>query len=106
MPTVNFIAFDGSRHPVSVPVGTTLMRAATDQGLPGIDGDCGGQCACATCHVYIEAPWAALTGERQAHEHQMLNFSAGLRDSSRLACQIPVTDALDGIEVQLPEGQH
>ena len=64
MPQVNFITHDGSVHTVDVPVGTTLMRAATDNGVPGIDGDCGGQCACATCHVYIEAPWDALTGER------------------------------------------
>ena len=107
MPRVNFIAYDGSPHPVEVPVGTTLMRAATDNGVPGIDGDCGGQCACATCHVYIEAPWDALTGARTTKENEMLNFSACLQeDSSRLGCQITVTDALDGIVVKLPEGQH
>ena len=106
MPRVQFIAFDGSRHPVDVPTGTTLMRAATDNGVPGIDGDCGGQCACATCHVYIEAPWAQLTGARTQMEDDMLNFSAGLRETSRLGCQIAVTEAMDGIEVHLPEGQH
>lgn len=106
MPTVNFIAFDGSRHTVDVPEGSSLMLAAVDHGVPGIDGDCGGQCACATCHVYIQPPWSALTGPRTAREDQMLNFSAGLRDSSRLGCQVPLTAALDGIEVHLPEGQH
>lgn len=106
MPRVQFIAFDGSRHPVDVPVGTTLMRAATDNGVPGIDGDCGGQCACATCHVYIDGPWAQLTGARTQMEDDMLNFSAGLRETSRLGCQIAVTEAMDGIEVHLPEGQH
>lgn len=106
MPTVTFIAFDGSRHPVAVPVGTTLMHAATENGVPGIDGDCGGQCACATCHVFIEPPWSALTGVRTQVENDMLNFSAGLRESSRLGCQIRMTEALDGIEVHLPEGQH
>ncbi|HXD41681.1 MAG TPA: 2Fe-2S iron-sulfur cluster-binding protein [Ramlibacter sp.] len=107
MPRVNFVSHDGSPHPVDVPVGTTLMRAATDNGVPGIDGDCGGQCACATCHVYIEAPWDALTGARTAKENDMLNFSACLQeDSSRLGCQITVSDALDGIVVKLPEGQH
>jgi ferredoxin, 2Fe-2S len=107
MPRVNFIAYDGSPHPVDVPAGTTLMRAATDNGVPGIDGDCGGQCACATCHVYIEAPWAALTGARTAREDEMLNFSACLQEgSSRLGCQITMNDALDGIVVMLPEGQH
>jgi 2Fe-2S ferredoxin len=106
MPTVNFVAFDGTAHRVDVPAGTSLMRAATDHGVPGIDGDCGGQCACATCHVYIEAPWSARTGARTQVENDMLNFSAGLRETSRLGCQVTVTDELDGIVVHLPEGQH
>lgn len=106
MPRVRFIGFDGRPHEVDVSAGTTLMRAATDHGVPGIDGDCGGQCACATCHCYIEPPWSALTGARTAAEEQMLNFSAGLRESSRLACQVVITEALDGIVVSLPEGQH
>lgn len=106
MPRVRFISHSGQLHEVEVPVGTTLMRAATDHGVPGIDGDCGGQCACATCHVYIGAPWSGLTGARTQTEHDMLNFSAGLQDTSRLGCQITLTDAMDGIEVHLPEGQH
>lgn len=106
MPRVRFITFAGQAHDVEVPAGSTLMRAATDHGVPGIDGDCGGQCACATCHCYIEPPWQALTGTRTAAEDQMLNFSDGLRDSSRLACQVIVTEAVDGIVVHLPEGQH
>lgn len=106
MPRVRFLTFAGRTHEVEVPAGTSLMRAATDHGVPGIDGDCGGQCACATCHCYIEPPWSALTGPRTAAEEQMLTFSDGLRDSSRLGCQVTVTDALDGIVVRLPEGQH
>jgi 2Fe-2S ferredoxin len=106
MPQVTFIAFNGTQHRVDVPAGTTLMLAAVDNGVPGIDGDCGGQCACATCHVFIEPPWSALTGQRTPHENEMLNASAELRDSSRLACQVTLTDALDGIVVSLPEGQH
>jgi ferredoxin, 2Fe-2S len=106
MPKVTFIAFDGTPHVVDTPAGTTLMSAATDNGVPGIDGDCGGNCACATCHIYVEAPWAACTGTRTEVENDMLNFSAGLRDSSRLACQITMTAELDGIEVHMPEGQH
>lgn len=107
MPRVNFIAHDGSPHTVDVPAGTTLMQAATNNGVPGIDGDCGGQCACATCHVYIEAPWDALTGARTAREDDMLNFSACLQEgTSRLGCQVRLSDALDGIVVKLPEGQH
>lgn len=106
MPTVRFVTFAGTPHEVTVPAGTTLMQAATANGVPGIDGDCGGQCACATCHCYIDAPWSALTGARTANEEQMLGFSAGLRATSRLGCQVIVTDALDGIVVSLPEGQH
>lgn len=107
MPRVNFISYDGRHHGVDVPAGTTLMRAATDNGVPGIDGDCGGQCACATCHLYIEPPWSALTGARTSSENEMLNFSACLQeDSSRLGCQVTITDAMDGIVVKLPEGQH
>ncbi len=106
MAKVTFIAFDGSPHPVEVEPGTTLMHAATDNGVPGIDGDCGGNCACATCHIYIEAPWAERTGTRTQIEDDMLNFSAGLRDNSRLACQITMTSALDGLVVHMPEGQH
>ena len=106
MPKVTFIAFDGQRHAVAAKTGKSLMRAAVDNDVPGIDADCGGQCACATCHVFIEPPWAALTGPRTAIEHDMLNFAADLRESSRLACQITVTDALDGLEVHMPEAQH
>jgi 2Fe-2S ferredoxin len=106
MPQVTFITFHGERHTVDVPSGTTLMRAATDHGVPGIDGDCGGNCACATCHVFIEAPWAALLSPRSDHEEDMLGLAVDPRSSSRLACQIRLTDALDGMIVSLPEGQH
>ena len=106
MPRVTFIAFNGTHHVVVVPAGTTLMRAATDNNVPGIDGDCGGQCACATCHVFVDPAWAAATGVRTDIEDDMLNFAAELRDSSRLACQIELTEALDGLVVAMPEGQH
>ncbi len=103
---VTFIAFNGQHHDVEVPVGTTLMRAAVDKNVPGIDGDCGGLCACATCHVFVAPEWASRTGPRTAQEDEMLNFAAELQDNSRLACQITLTDALDGLVVAMPEGQH
>lgn len=106
MPRVTFITSAGERHELTVPAGTTLMRAATDHGVPGIDGDCGGQCACATCHCFIEAPWSALLQPRSAREVDMLNFVVEPRPNSRLGCQVVVTDVLDGIVVSLPEGQH
>ena len=106
MPLVTFIAFDGRHHPVEVAPGTTLMRAAVDHDVPGIDGDCGGCCACATCHVFVAAPWDARLGPRTPQEEDMLNFAADLRDNSRLACQIRLEEEHDGLVVHLPEGQH
>jgi 2Fe-2S ferredoxin len=106
MPKVTFIAHDGTPHPVQVPVGLSLMRAALDNSVPGIDGDCGGQCACATCHVYVAPEWAERTGPRTEREAQMLGFAAELQATSRLACQIELTDALDGLVVAMPEAQH
>ena len=106
MPTVTFIAHHGGRRDVTVPAGTTLMRAATDHNVPGIDGDCGGQCACATCHVYVDAAWEGRTGARTSMEEDMLNFAAVTQDNSRLACQITISDTLDGLVVSMPEGQH
>jgi ferredoxin, 2Fe-2S len=106
MPKVTFIAYSGTARTVEVPVGTTLMRAATDNGVAGIDGDCGGNCACATCHVYVDAGWRDRVGDRNPAEEEMLNCVAELKENSRLACQITVTNSLDGLVVGLPEAQH
>ena len=106
MPKITFIAFDGTPQPVEVPIGTTLMRAATDNRVSGIDGDCGGNCACATCHVYVDPAWSDRVGGRTASEEDMLNLVSELRDTSRLACQITLNDSLDGLVVALPESQH
>ena len=106
MPKVIFIASDGTLREVNTPEGENLMRAATDNLVPGIDGDCGGQCACGTCHVYITSPWAEKLSSPRANETDMLAFVNERRETSRLSCQISVTAALDGIEVHLPVGQH
>jgi ferredoxin, 2Fe-2S len=106
MPKVTFIGFTGGTHTVEVPPGTTLMHAATDHRVPGIDGDCGGNCACATCHVYVGQPWLERLGARTATEEEMLNCVPDRQGGSRLACQITLTDALDGLVVELPEAQH
>jgi 2Fe-2S ferredoxin len=82
------------------------MRAATDNRVPGIDGDCGGNCACATCHVYVDPDWTDRVGARTATENDMLNHVADLHGDSRLACQITLTDALNGLVINLPESQH
>ena len=106
MPQVTFIEHSGKRHSVTATEGLSLMRAAIDHSVPGIDADCGGLCACATCHVYVDADWQGRTGERTAMEKDMLNFAAATQDNSRLACQIPITQALDGLVVTMPDGQH
>lgn len=106
MPRITFIEHDGTAHQVEAANGQSLMRAAVDNGVPGIDADCGGECACATCHVYVEPDWLARTGERSEMERSMLSFAAVTQDNSRLSCQVAVSDALDGLVVRLPDGQH
>jgi 2Fe-2S ferredoxin len=106
MPKITFVAFNGTSRTVEAADGTSLMRAATDNNVVGIDGDCGGNCACATCHVYVDSAWASRVGVRTHAEEEMLNLVAELRDTSRLACQITIDDSLDGLVVALPESQH
>jgi 2Fe-2S ferredoxin len=106
MPKVTFIAHDGTRHEVQAESGLSLMRAAVDHDVPGIDADCGGMCACATCHVFVEPAWGGKLAPPSAQEEEMLYFTAERRGTSRLACQIPITDALDGLTVTMPDGQH
>jgi 2Fe-2S ferredoxin len=74
--------------------------------VPGIDADCGGACACATCHVYVDDAWLGKAGTPSAMESSMLSFAENVESSSRLSCQIKITDALDGLTVRLPESQH
>ena len=108
MPKVTYIQFNGTAHEVEVPVGLSLMRGAINNGVPGIDADCGGECACATCHVYVDEAWLDRTGlpEPESMEASMLSFAAVTEPNSRLSCQITVSEALDGLIVRLPEGQH
>ena len=106
MPTVIFIEHNGTRHEVDASNGASLMRAAVDNNVPGIDADCGGACACATCHVYVDPAWLARTGARTEMEASMLSFAAATQENSRLSCQIEMSDALAGIVLRLPEGQH
>jgi 2Fe-2S ferredoxin len=83
----------------------TVMEAAVKNSVPGIDADCGGACACATCHVYVGKDWLDKTGTAEQMEEDMLDFAFDVRDNSRLSCQIKVTDEIDGLVVDLPEKQ-
>jgi 2Fe-2S ferredoxin len=108
MPKVTYIEHNGREHMVEVPLGLSVMRGAIDNNIPGIDADCGAECACATCHVYVDAAWLSVIGlpEPGSNEASMLSFAALAEANSRLSCQIEVTQALDGLVVRLPEGQH
>ena len=86
--------------------GLTVMEGAVKNNVPGIDADCGGACACATCHVYVDAAWQDKTGSTSAMEDSMLDFAENVEPNSRLSCQIKVSDALDGLVVRMPESQH
>ena len=103
MPKVTFITFDGTPHAVEAPIGTNLMNAATDNGVPGIDGDCGGCLSCGTCHVVVDAAWAAQVGPPDGNESAMLDAAASARQpNSRLSCQITASAALDGLVLHVP----
>jgi 2Fe-2S ferredoxin len=92
---------------VTVDSGITAMEAAVKNGVPQIDGDCGGAAACATCHVYVDPDWIGRTGPAaEGMEKSMLEFAEEVRETSRLACQIAITDELDGLILRLPEKQH
>jgi ferredoxin, 2Fe-2S len=108
MPQVTYIEFNGAEHCVDVPLGTSVMRGALDNNVPGIDADCGGECACATCHVYVDPAWLAKTGlpVPASQEASMLSFAAVAEPNSRLSCQITMTEELAGLVVRMPEGQH
>jgi 2Fe-2S ferredoxin len=106
MITVNFFDHAGTQRQVEAPPGSSVMRAAVDNGVPGIDGDCGGNHQCGTCHVYVQAEWTRAAGVRNEHEEQLLELNADVRAESRLACQIVLDESLDGIAVRTPEYQQ
>ena len=106
MAKITYIEHDGTEHVIDVKTGLTVMEGAVKNNVPGIDADCGGACACATCHVYVDADWLDKTGSRSAMEESMLDFAEGVEANSRLSCQIKVSDALDGLRVTMPESQH
>jgi 2Fe-2S ferredoxin len=106
MVNITYVQYDGTEHSVTVKPGLSVMEGAVKNHIHGIDADCGGACACATCHVYVEDAWQTLVGPRSDMEEAMLEFADEVRDNSRLSCQIRVTEALEGLVVRLPERQH
>ena len=106
MPKIKYIEENGKEHEVEVPVGWSVMEGAVKHLIPGIDADCGGACACATCHVYVDPAWKAKMPPMNDMEETMLDFAQEREATSRLSCQIKVTEAMDGLTVRMPKSQH
>ena len=105
MAKITYVEHDGTEHVLDIKTGLSVMEGAVKNNVPGIDADCGGACACATCHVYVAEEWKDVVGPAQPMEEDMLDFAFDVRPNSRLSCQIKVRDELDGLVVTVPERQ-
>ena len=105
MPKITYIEHNGKLHQIEVPNGLTVMEGAVQNNIPGIDADCGGSCACATCHVYVDEKWFDKLPKKENAEEDMLDMAHQSNKFSRLTCQITVTDELDGLVVKMPSKQ-
>ena len=105
MPKLTIVAFDGTEFVLDAEAGSTVMETAIRNAVPGIEAECGGACACATCHVYVDEAWTETVGQPDVMEEDMLDFAFDTKDNSRLSCQIKMTDAFDGLVVRVPEQQ-
>jgi 2Fe-2S ferredoxin len=105
MPKIIYIEFSGKEHHIEMPVGYSIMEGAVKNSIPGIDADCGGSCACATCHVYVDEKFINKIPKAKESEQDMIDFVANPKNNSRLSCQLMITDELDGIVVRMPEKQ-
>ena len=105
MAKITYIDAAGVARTVDGEIGATVMETAIKNGVPGIEAECGGACACSTCHVYVDEAWREKTGEPSPMEEDMLDFAFDVKPNSRLSCQIKVTEALDGLVVTTPERQ-
>ena len=105
MPKITYVEHTGFRHDVEAENGFTVMEMAIRNSVPGITAECGGACACATCHVYVDDAWTETAGAPSAMEEDMLDFAHDVRPNSRLSCQIKVKPEFDGLTVHIPEKQ-
>ncbi|MEL6416613.1 MAG: 2Fe-2S iron-sulfur cluster-binding protein [Pseudomonadota bacterium] len=106
MAKIIFVDHEGTERVIEASNGESVMETAIKNSIPGIDADCGGACACATCHVYIDETFMAKVGAPEDMEQSMLDFAENVQGNSRLSCQISVSDDLDGLKVTTPESQH
>ena len=105
MPKITYIEHSGKSHTINVAKELTVMEGAVQNDIPGIDADCGGACACATCHAYIDPKWVPKLSTMDDMEDSMLDAAYERRDNSRLTCQIEVTNELDGLVVHIAENE-
>jgi 2Fe-2S ferredoxin len=105
MVKITYTDFEGTSRTVEAEIGATVMETAIKNDVPGIEAECGGACACATCHVYVDEEWREKTGGHSPMEEDMLDFGYDVRPNSRLSCQIKVTEALEGLVVRTPARQ-
>jgi len=105
MPKITYIDASGQSRTVEGQVGATVMETALRNSVPGIEAECGGACACATCHVYVSEEWTEAVGKPSQMEEDMLDFAFEVRPNSRLSCQIKISDQLDGLVVTTPSKQ-
>jgi 2Fe-2S ferredoxin len=105
MPKITFVEAGGARHIAEVFEGQSLMEAALDNNVPGILGECGGNCSCATCHVYIDSPWSERVPPPSADEQAMVECALHVQPTSRLGCQVRIDTQLEGMVVNIPESQ-
>jgi 2Fe-2S ferredoxin len=105
MVKITFVQEDGTRQEVDAEPGLTVMEAAKTEDVPGIEAECGGASACATCHVYVEPEWREAVGPPSEMEEDMLDFAFDVREESRLSCQVRISEKLDGLVVKVPSKQ-
>ena len=105
MPQITYIEHNGKSHKLEVANGLTVMEGAVQNNIPGIDADCGGSCACATCHVYVDEKWFNKLPNKESAEEDMLDMAFEPKSSSRLSCQLTVSNELDGLVVNMPSKQ-
>jgi len=106
MPKITYITFEGHEFTVEASEGQSVMACAVKNGVPGIEAECGGACACATCHIHVDEAWRDAVGGPSGVEVAMLDFVGDVQPNSRLACQIKMSTSLDGLVVWLPESQY
>jgi 2Fe-2S ferredoxin len=106
MALIKFLLADGDTREIDGAEGMSVMEVAVANNLPGIDADCGGACACATCHVFVDPAWVDRLPPKAEQEEKMLEFAVGVQPSSRLSCQLKINAALDGLVLNVPESQY